>query len=164
MPVSSRACVLNPRFTYFPFSVTYLRCPLTYFPFRWPTFRFRWPNNPLTYFRWPTYGARWPTFRFRWPTYGTRWPTSGDLLSVTTCQGDHGHYFLAMTSLWPHIAHTPLSSRTQPFFLIHIFKKHFFMAVQRACSVVHCSSKGLFYGSFLDCLFLFCFNFFNFLN
>ena len=69
----------------------------------------------------------------RCPLTYLRWPTSGDLLRVTYFrwpQGDHEHYFLAMTSLWPwsHTSRIPrshttsLSSRAHPFFiLIHFF-------------------------------------------
>ena len=98
---------------------------------RWPIFGdlltvayLRWPNNPLTYFRWPTSGDLLTVTYFGWPTFGDH--------KVTTNTW-------AMTSLWPHIAHTPLSARTQLFFFSWQFKGLVLwsIAVRRACSMVH---------------------------
>ena len=92
--------------------------------FRWekPKVTARWPtygvNHPLTYFRWPTYGVRWPTYGDLLTVTYLRWPTSGDLLSVTT-RWPRTLFFSydVIVTLIPHIAHTPLSSRTQPFLI-----------------------------------------------
>ena len=97
-------------------------------------------NSPLTYLRCKppvdllsmTYLRCKPPVDLLTVTY-FGWPTFGDH-KVTT---DTIFSYDVIVTLIPHIAHTPLSSRTQPFFLIHIFS----MII-----LVHGSSKGLFCG------------------